>query len=498
MRQMRKKIILAIIVTFILCAIIAGGLGYYIVSGKNKTITDLQAKAASSFALAFARDLPANSTIKPNDIIEISIKDSSFASGGYYKKSASGKLQHYLIVKNDVGADKVSTTDIKKEDLYGRVIRDNVSKNTPILDSLLYAPNEEPAIDERLEEFNFIAIPSDLVETDYVDVRITFPDGEDYSVLVGKKVESYAGNSTFFMKLNEADIMNMSCAMVEAYMQKGVKLYANKYVDAAHQLFKETIEDYVKKYEEGIKTAIQKGNELEARKVVAGSKETYLDNNDNPVTIYTEAIDGEAVATEECYLLINDKTREELEKEYGKSTEETIKDEDIAKYAGIKLEYVKEIKEALLDETANEVTLTYFRNMRVQNRTEIESTYPVREEVLRVVKSNPNLVETIRAEFDKKATVIEKYDRYKQLEKEYELAPDTESSGYGYGGTSDGKVRTKAVIKEEMEELLKERTENIQKALEKEYDEQKIRRVAYLEELVKQNSGKSTSSSTGK
>ena len=486
MRQMRKKMIIAVIMTFIICAAIAFGVGYYIISGKNKTIADLNAKAASSFALAFSKDLTANSTIKPDDIIEISIKDSSFASGGYYKKTAGGKLQHYLITKNDVGASVTTTTDIKKEELYGRIVKDNVSKNTPILDSLLYAPNEEPELDERLEEFNFIQIPSDVVDTDYVDVRITFPDGEDYSVLVGKKIEKYAGNTTIFMKLSEADIMTMSCAMIDAYMQDGVKLYANKYVDAAHQLYKETIEDFVEKYKEGIATAVQKGNELEARKIVASSEETYVDNNENPVAIYTEAINGEAVATEECYLLIKDAKRAELEKEYGKSTEETITDEDIAKYAGIKLEHVKEIKEALKDEANNEKTLAFYRNMRVQTRTAIESTYPVRDEVLKVVKANPNLVENIKAEFDKKATVTEKYDKYKKLEKEYEIAPET--AGYGYG---DNETRTKAKIKAEMEELVKERTENVQKAIEKEYDEQKVRRVAYLEELV---NGKSTTS----
>ena len=124
--------------------------------------------------------------------------------------------------------------------------------------------------------------------------------------------------------------------------------------------------------------------------------------------------------------------------------------------------------------------------MRVQTRTAIESTYPVRDEVLKVVKANPNLVENIKAEFDKKATVTEKYDKYKKLEKEYEIAPET--AGYGYG---DNETRTKAKIKAEMEELVKERTENVQKAIEKEYDEQKVRRVAYLEELV---NGKSTTS----
>ena len=67
-------------------------------------------------------------------------------------------------------------------DIVGRMTKTNVSKNTQVLDSVLYVKNEDtPDKDLRLQEFNFLQIPSDVVEGDFVDVRIQFPTGEESS-----------------------------------------------------------------------------------------------------------------------------------------------------------------------------------------------------------------------------------------------------------------------------------------------------------------------------
>jgi hypothetical protein len=470
---MRKKILIAIFVTLLLTLAIAGALGYFLISNKNRTIDELRELSASSKALAFAKDMKANYEITPSDIIEIAVKDSSFAAGGYYKADGSSDFYHHIITKGDDGKDKLTKIKAKKEDLYGRIIKVNASKNTPILDSILYAKDEGPDMYERIEEFNFLSIPSDLVENDYVDIRIQFPTGEDYSVLAGKKIEKYAGNTTVFMKLNEEEIMKMGSAIIEAYMQKGVRLYAIKYTDPATQLYKEEIVDYVEKYQNGIDAAVKALENLSARKYAADFQNQFVDENGNPVFIMTENIDGVAYATEESYGYIRESDRKEIEAKSNKIGKDDISVETISKYSGISVANVEAIKEAL--EINDEKALAYYKVFREQTRIGIKCTYPVKDEVLQVVRANPNILEEIKAEFDKTSTVAQKYDKYVELEKQLAAAPEVSYTG----------EKTKAEIKKEMEAIVEERTGNIQSSISKEYDEQRARRVAYLQSLVK-------------
>ncbi len=481
MRQMRKRMIIAVLVTMILTLAVAGAIGYFIISNQNKTIDELNSLAASSKALAFSKEIKANSIITPSDITEIAVKDTSYAAGGYYKSEGSSGFVHYIITKDDVGNNIENKISMKKEDLYGRVVKGNVSKNTPILDSLLYAPNEETSADERIQEFNFIYIPSDLVENDYIDVRIQFPTGEDYLVLVGKKIEKYSGNTTIFMKLTEDEIMTMGSAIIEAYMQKGVRLYANKYTDPATQLYKEEIVDLVKKYDDGINEAKTYLKNLEARKIAASlvnGQQTYgaSGNVEAISTLRTEVIDGELVVTKDSYAQLPEEQRMEIESKIKDADESSITDEDISRATGIKLDHVIAIKEA--EKIKDEKTLAYYKTFRLETRTPLISTYPVKSEVLQVVKTNPNILETIKAEFDKKATVSERYDKYVELEKQLQTAPEV---------SYDGSAKTKSDIRKEMDQIVEDRTGNIQTNINKAYDEQKARRIAYLESLVKKS-----------
>ena len=191
MRQMKKKIIIAIIVTLILTAGIAFVLSNLALSAKDKEISELKVKIADSKCLAFASDLKADSIITQSDVKVVDMKRTSIASGGYYYKDGGWKYYTSFVDENGTSQESnqaYANVEKIKESLVGRVVKANVSANTPVLDSLLYPEAEEPTKDERILEFNFLKLPSDLVENEYVDIRIRFPNGEDYSVLIGKKV----------------------------------------------------------------------------------------------------------------------------------------------------------------------------------------------------------------------------------------------------------------------------------------------------------------------
>lgn len=509
MRQMKKKIIIAILVTLLLTAAVAFAIGSIMLKGKDETISDLRSQIVDTKCIAFASDLEADSIITQNDLVEIKMKLANLASGTY--KVEGGYIKH-MITNEDgelIESDVIIDQDLTKEDLVGRVVKSNVSANTLVMDSLLYPIGEEPTKDERIQEFNFLQLPSDLVENDYVDIRIQFPTGEDYSVLVGKKVEKIAGENTIFIKMNEEEIMAMGSAIIEAYMQDGVRLYANKYTDPATQLFDEAIVDYVAKYEYAVEKLMAEKIELELRKLVAQKfvrDELYteidaellgLDNkivgmvrytavsgeviveNDEEVVLETdreleifieENDEKELLVTAETWNLVTKSIKSDIERRNPEITRirlEDLEDEVLALYAGIEEEYINEMRLADIEEKEN--VLDYYRIMRVTTRSQIVRTYPVRDEVLAVIKNNPNLLETIKAEFDTRALLNTRVDEYKKLEAEYNAAYDE---------------YTKEQIKQKMEALVDERTGNIEKNLQTEIAAQKAERVSYLESLI--------------
>lgn len=511
MRQMRKKIIIAILVTLLLTAGIAFAINHFIVKAKNEEIAKLQAEVVDTECIAFANDLEADSIITQSDLKTVKIKMTSLSAGTY--KANGNSIKHMILDENGKLIESKVKEDkgLTKESLVGRVVKSNVSMNTLVMDSLLYKKGEEPTKDERLQEFNFLQIPSDLVENDYIDIRIQFSAGEDYSVLIGKKVEKYVGENTIFIKMNEEEIMTMGSAIIEAYMQTGVRLYAVKYTDPATQLFNEEIVDYVAKYDYAVEKLSKEITDLGLRKAIAEkfvddelfveATETFVVGDetivgtanitiksgdvidekgtvateDKEVTInivknITEDDEEELLVSKESWVLIPQLMKDEALKNNPELAEialDDLENEILAEYAGIKEEYIEEIKLANMQNDSD--ILSYYKVMRVESRDEIIRSYPVRDEVLAVIRNNPNLVETIKAEFDTTALLNTRLDEYKQLEAEYNAAFDE---------------YTKEEIKKKMEELVKGRVENVEKKLQTEIQTQRAERISYLESLI--------------
>lgn len=103
---------------------------------------------------------------------------------------------------------------------------------TTVTESMFYI-GENLQRDVRSAEYAAIELPSLLKKDDYVDVRIQFPSGEDYIVFSKKKVQDTQG-MTLWLNNDEAEILSMSSAIVDAYLNSG-KLYALRYVDGETQ-----------------------------------------------------------------------------------------------------------------------------------------------------------------------------------------------------------------------------------------------------------------------
>ena len=71
---------------------------------------------------------------------------------------------------------------------------------------------------------------------DYIDVRIAFPDGSDYVVLSKKMVEDLRlENCVFTTEAKEEEIVLMTSAILDSYLNLGTQIYVTRYTDPSLQ-----------------------------------------------------------------------------------------------------------------------------------------------------------------------------------------------------------------------------------------------------------------------
>lgn len=91
----------------------------------------------------------------------------------------------------------------------------------------------EIAADTREYEIAAANLMTDQNENDYIDVRILFPNGEDYLVLAKKQVKNLnIESNVFYSYCNEEEILRTSAAIVDAYMTTGARIYTTRYVES--------------------------------------------------------------------------------------------------------------------------------------------------------------------------------------------------------------------------------------------------------------------------
>lgn len=119
-----------------------------------------------------------------------------------------------------------------RETIIGKHAKVALEPGTPLLASLMFEGQPVPK-DVRLKEFQVIQLPSNLQAEQFIDVRISFPTGEDFVLLSKKKVQQLAGN-VVWLEMNEKDILQASSAIIDAYLQ-GARLYALPYIEPGLQ-----------------------------------------------------------------------------------------------------------------------------------------------------------------------------------------------------------------------------------------------------------------------
>ncbi len=132
----------------------------------------------------------------------------------------------------------------------GKKATSNITNGTPIYKSLVV--DSTVTNGTRLVELSTVTLPlSNVGSGVYVDVRIMFPNGEDYIVLPKKRMMNlYLEQSIFTLELEEDEILTLSSAIVDTYTVTGTRMYVTTYVapnvqeapNATYLVRKETID----------------------------------------------------------------------------------------------------------------------------------------------------------------------------------------------------------------------------------------------------------------
>lgn len=134
------------------------------------------------------------------------------------KTTLSGQLQSSFIKAEDIGGQAL--VDISK----GTQVLKNMTQNTTIEDG------------QRELEFSLNIAGENIKKGDYTDIRLRYPDGEDYIVLSKSYISRIDWEKGYlYMNLLPEEIHLISSALVDCYLNTGSYLYTTRYIAASYQ-----------------------------------------------------------------------------------------------------------------------------------------------------------------------------------------------------------------------------------------------------------------------
>lgn len=132
------------------------------------------------------------------------------------------------VVKKRVYSDE-EVVCFAGEEIFSKQARIDIPQGMRIL--IVMEADEAYEESQRECTFTEISLPDTLKSGDMVDVRIQYPNGENYCVLEGKKLQRSETNSleSRFL-LSEQEQLYISSALYDQTFYTGTKLYAVRYV----------------------------------------------------------------------------------------------------------------------------------------------------------------------------------------------------------------------------------------------------------------------------
>lgn len=129
--------------------------------------------------------------------------------------------------------DLSAAQTLTQEELLGKRLKVSLTKGAALSTDVVYE-GAPVADDERRVELRELDLPQTLREDEFVDVRIVFPDGEDYLVVGHKRVyriiRDDAGEVLALqLRLLEEELLRYQAACVDTKTYEDTRLYAVQY-----------------------------------------------------------------------------------------------------------------------------------------------------------------------------------------------------------------------------------------------------------------------------
>lgn len=448
----KKRVIVTGIVAFIIPVIIATVLFIGYSNAKNKEINKLQEQGKVISAYIFSKNMLAGDIITSGDVKVVNVKAESAPIDSFSWEN-NEEDESARIAKEKREANK------RLSEIVGKKMRINAEEKTIITKSMFVPEEEKLAKDERLQEFNMISLPSNLQVGDFVDIRMTMPEGEDYLVISGKEVKQIGSgteSNAIFLQIDEEEILRTTAAILESYLDDGFKLYANKYVNPSEQLYEYKRVNYVERFEKTLEELVKARQKLADENLEEYLKkyepEVYEEHSGeiNIEITQTPVISGDTTSGET--------TTKKIEKFTWTVDEEDIKTSEIAAKIGLSESQTEDIRKAVKEN--NQTVIALYNDKLVTTRKDMINTYPVKANIANLIKKNPNILDTIKA----------KYNVDKLVEERANLLefPLYDYNEYGEYGETEAYQKLRENINKEIETRKNERKEYLQALILKE------------------------------
>lgn len=256
-RKARNSFLVGVLITLLIAAVIIGILVKVLIDTKqeqqeqelaqvkvyvlNTNVKSGQIITADMLSMqtVLSSTVPSNAIADLSALINYSLQEKKTGNtiktdnNGLYVEENGVKVRiakegelYYKIVNNQ--KELVEFMDVP---LVAKV---DMQANSVVTLNLITKSDEIASDDLRLQEYNMLLLPVKIEEGDYIDVRLTLPNGQDYIVISKKRIVDIM-EDTVWLKLTEEEILTMSNAIVEAYQMTGSRLYVNLYTEPGLQ-----------------------------------------------------------------------------------------------------------------------------------------------------------------------------------------------------------------------------------------------------------------------
>lgn len=215
-RKARNSFLLGMIITIIICAIIGVAI-FLMISSQNKA--QEKEEGVLTYAYALITNVRSGEEITAGKVQPVLVTEKAVPTGAFASKvntSANGK---------ETWVDKAFPAGYKS--------KLDLTAGTILSDNLVYEEGEL-SNDLRYVEYNMLTLPTTLDIGNYIDIRVTFPNGQDLIVVSKKEVKTLLGD-TIGLELTEGEILMMNSAIVESYIMPSSKIYVIQYVEPGIQ-----------------------------------------------------------------------------------------------------------------------------------------------------------------------------------------------------------------------------------------------------------------------